>query len=64
MEEFVAETGDWRLERILDRKKGAVERFLKKLPRAYPEAEGEWRAFRAKRVAELVDEWIAELPTD
>lgn len=61
IEDFVAETADWRLDRILDRKQGAVKRFLEKLPRAYPEAQGEWRAFRAQRVAELVDDWLAGL---
>ena len=60
MQEFVEETDDPRIARLLDLKKGATKRFVKALPQAGPDAVDAWRVFRTGRLRSRAAEWLAE----
>ena len=61
MRDFVEEVGDSRIAGFLDGRAGANARFLKQLAKQAPEGLAAWEAYRTRRVAEMVDEWFAEL---
>ncbi len=61
MQEFVEAYGNKRVAHFLDGRKGANQRFLKRLVKQTPDALAAWQAFRTARVDELCAEWLAEL---
>ena len=61
MEDFVEEQGDPEVADMLDEKLGANERFVESLGRSAPTALAAWTAYRARRVAAVVDAWLAEV---
>ncbi len=59
MQEFVDESDDDRISRLLDSKQGATKRFVKALPQVGPDAASKWNTFREGRLRERVSEWLA-----
>ena len=61
MQDFVEDHDERRVTSCLDSRKGANERFLKRLSKQAPDVLPAWGAFRTARVLELVDDWLDEL---